>query len=83
MCIRDRFDTFDDDEKSSDPLAQQVIDAMADESRQSVAWNFTAFPSQTFKDKFGEDLLSYVKDEMTWDELVSDVKTQWKEEKEE
>lgn len=77
------FDTFDDDEKPSDPLAQQVIDAMADESRQSVAWNFTAFPSQTFKDKFGEDLLSYVKDEMTWDELVSDVKTQWKEEKEE
>lgn len=75
------FDTFDDDEKPTDPLAQQVIAAMSDESKQSVAWNFTAFPGQLFKDQFGADLLSYVKGEMTWEEVVRDVKTQWKEQK--
>ena len=76
------FDTFEDDEKPTDPLAQQVILAMSDESRQSVAWNFTAFPGQTFKDQYGRNLLSYIKGEITWDEVVSSVKTQWKEEKE-
>lgn len=75
------FDTFDDDEQPTDPLAQQVIEAMADESRQSVAWNFTAFPGQLFKDQFGADLLAYVKGEMTWSDVVTDVKTQWKEQK--
>lgn len=75
------FDTFDDDEQPTDPLAQQVIKAMEDESRQSVAWNFTAFPGQLFKDQFGADLLAYVKGEMTWSDVVSDVKTQWKEQK--
>lgn len=75
------FDTFNDDEKPDDPLAQQVIAAMSDDSKQSVAWNFTAFPGQLFKDQFGADLLSYVKGEMTWDDVVSDVKTQWKEQK--
>lgn len=75
------FDTFEDDEKPTDPLAQQVIETMSDESCQSVDWNFTAFPGQLFKDQFGADLLSYVKEEMTWEEVVSDVKTQWKEQK--
>lgn len=75
------FDTFEDDEKPTDPLAQQVIEAMSDENLQSVAWNFTAFPGQLFKDQFGADLLSYAKGEMTWDDVVSRVKTQWKEQK--
>lgn len=75
------FDTFNDDEEPDDPLAQQVIAAMSDDNKQSVAWNFTAFPGQLFKDQFGADLLSYVKGEMTWDDVVSDAKTQWKEQK--
>lgn len=75
------FDTFEDDEQPTDPLAQQVIAAMADESRQSVSWNFTAFPGQNFKDQFGRSLLSYIRGEETWDAVVSSVKAQWKEEK--
>lgn len=75
------FDTFEDDEKPTDPLAQQVIQAMEDESVQSVAWNFTAFPGQHFKDQFGASLLEYVKGELTWKDVVSGVKTQWKEQK--
>lgn len=75
------FDTFEDDEQPTDPLAQQVIAAMADESRQSVSWNFTAFPGQNFKDQFGRSLLSYIRGEETWDAVVNSVKAQWKEEK--
>ena len=54
---------------------------MEDESVQSVAWNFTAFPGQHFKDQFGASLLEYVKGELTWKDVVSGVKTQWKEQK--
>ena len=42
------FDTFADDEKPTDPLAQEVIRYMADTSKTSVSWNFTSFPSQQF-----------------------------------
>lgn len=75
------FDTFDEDEKPTDPLAQQVIAAMSDTEKYSVAWNFTAFPSQTFKDQFGRNLLAYSKGELSWDDVVERVKQQWKEEK--
>ena len=77
------FDTFEDDEKPTDPLAQQVIAAMEDENKTSVAWNFTAFPSQTFKDQFGRNLLSYIKGELTWNEVVNQVKQEWASEKQE
>lgn len=77
------FDTFDEDEKPTDPLAQQVIAAMEDTEKYSVAWNFTAFPSQTFKDQFGRNLLAYSKGELTWNEVVEQVKQEWKEEKQE
>ena len=75
--------TFEDDEKPTDPLAQQVIAAMEDENKTSVAWNFTAFPSQTFKDQFGRNLLSYIKGELTWNEVVNQVKQEWASEKQE
>lgn len=75
------FDTFEEDEKPTDPLAQQVIAAMEDENKTSVAWNFTAFPSQTFKDQFGRNLLSYIKGELTWDQVVNQVKQEWADEK--
>lgn len=75
------FDTFEEDEKPTDPLAQQVIAAMEDENKTSVAWNFTAFPSQTFKDQFGRNLLSYIKGELTWNEVVNQVKQEWAAEK--
>ena len=88
-CVTNRFgfiapfDTFEDDEKPTDPLAQQVIAAMEDENKTSVAWNFTAFPSQTFKDQFGRNLLSYIKGELTWNEVVNQVKQEWASEKQE
>jgi len=76
------FDTFADDEKPTDPLAQEVIRFMEDESLTSVSWTFTAFPSQTFKDNFGASLLQYAQGSKEWDQVVEDMVADWAYEKE-
>ena len=53
------FDTFGDAEKPTDPLAQEVLRWSAKANIKNVAWNFTIFPSQTFKNNFGAALLQY------------------------
>ena len=75
------FNTFADDEKPTDPLAQEVIKYMADSSLTSVAWNFTSFPSQTFKDDFGAALLEYASGSMEWDDVKQLVVDEWASEK--
>lgn len=75
------FDTFGEDEKPADPLAKEVIAAMEDSEKYSVSWNFTAFPSQQFKDKFGRSLLEYINETKTWESVVQEVKDSWKAEK--
>ena len=72
------FDTFTDAEKPSDPLAKEVIKWMEKEGTTSVAWNFTVFPNQTFKDNFGASLLQYAQGSMSWDDLVTKVVADWK-----
>ena len=75
------FNTFSDEESPDDPLAKEVIADMGDEGSTSVSWNFTAFPSQTFKDDFGTNLLSYTKGEMEWDDVIKATKNEWASEK--
>lgn len=75
------FNTFTDAEKPQDPLAKEVLAYMADTSKTSVSWNFTAFPSQTFKDNFGSMLLNYCKGDATWDDVTTHVKDSWASEK--
>ena len=75
------FDTFADDEKPTDPLAQEVIRYMADTSKTSVSWNFTSFPSQQFKDDFGAALLEYTSGSITWDDVKNLVVERWAAEK--
>ncbi len=75
------FSTFEEDEKPSDPLAKEVLRYMEDSSLTSVAWNFTSFPSQTFKDNFGAALLEYAQGSMTWDDVKNTVVEQWAAEK--
>lgn len=75
------FNTFEDSEKPTDPLAQEVLRYMEDSSKTSVSWNFTIFPSQSFKDDFGFALGDYCNGSKTWDGVVETVKTRWAEEK--
>ena len=75
------FNTIGDNEKPTDPLAKEVLRYMEDSNLTSVAWNFTSFPSQTFKDNFGAALLEYAQGSKTWEEVSALVVEQWKSEK--
>lgn len=75
------FNTFSEEESPSDPLAKQVLDYMSNTDLYSVSWNFTAFPSQQFKDDFGADLLNYTKGKSEWEQVIENVKTEWASEK--
>ena len=74
------FNTFGADETPADPLAKEVIRWMNNGTSQ-VSWNFTIFPSQTFKDNFGAELLKYCEGTDDWDTVVSNTKDNWATEK--
>lgn len=72
------FDTFAENEKPTDPLAKEVLRYMSNSNLYNVAWNFTKFPSQTFKNNFGAALLQYAQGTMKWDDVKTLVIEQWK-----
>ena len=65
------FDTFNDDEKPNDPLGQEVIRWMNMENINTIPWNFTVFPSITFKNDFGAALLQYSQGSKNWNDVKS------------
>ena len=71
------FDTFEENEKPTDPLAKEVLNWMSKDGVTSVAWNFTLFPSKTFKDNFGSALLQYAQGTKTWEEVKTQVVNDW------
>lgn len=75
------FNTFNDNEKPADPLAKEVTNWMAKDGITSVPWTFAAFPSEEFKNQFGDGLLQYAQGNKTWDEVVTIFKDAWKTEK--
>ena len=75
------FNTFEDAETPQDPLAQEVLRYLSNEDLYNVDWNFTTFPSQTFKDDFGAALLQYCNGNMKWDEVKKLVVDEWATEK--
>ena len=75
------FDTFEDNEKPTDPLAQEVLRYVSNPDLYNVAWNFTVFPGQPFKDAFGAALLQYAQGSMEWADVQQLFIDQWKTEK--
>lgn len=71
------FDTFADNEKPKDPLAKEILNYMSKKGIVSVSWNFTLFPSQTFKDNFGADLLQYCQGSKDWNTVSKNVVNNW------
>ena len=76
------FNTFEEKDNPTDPLAKEVIRYMDNKDLYSVSWNFTSFPSQTFKDDLGARLLQYCTGDVKWDQVVSDTIDAWATEKE-
>jgi len=75
------FNTFTEEETPQDPLAQEVLRYMENPNLTSVSWNFTAFPSQIFKDKLGAALLEYTQGRREWEEVLEVFRQEWKNEK--
>ena len=75
------FSTFTDAEKPADPLGLEVSRYMEDSSLTSVSWNFTAFPSQTFKDELGYALLDYCNGQADWSAVTEQFIDGWATEK--
>ncbi|MNO62460.1 maltose ABC transporter periplasmic protein [compost metagenome] len=75
------FNTFGENEKPSDPLAKEVSDWMGKDGITSVPWTFAAFPSEEFKNVFGDALLQYAQGNLAWDDVVNVAKESWKTER--
>lgn len=71
------FTTFNDNEKPEDPLAKEVLGWM-EKDVTSVPWTFAAFPSENFKNNFGDALLEYAQGQKAWDDVATIVKDSWK-----
>lgn len=71
------FDSFGENDRPSDPLAQQLMIWSNKGGVSSVPWNFTVYPSQKFKDMFGANLLLYAQGQMSWDDVSKAVVNDW------
>lgn len=71
------FNTFDEADLPSDPLAKEVVRYLSDENLKTVPWVFTTFPSQQFKDDFGAALAQYAAGQMEWSKVVETFTTEW------
>ena len=54
---------------------------MGKDGVESVAWTFQAFPSEDFKNYFGDALLQYAQGKNTWDDVKKEVVEKWASEK--
>ncbi len=75
------FNSFSEEELPSDPLAREVVRYMNDETKQTVPWIFTSFPSDVFKTEVGGALLQYVQGNREWKDVENTVKSMWKSER--
>ena len=74
------FSTFEESEAPKDPLAKEVIRYMNRDNVTTIPWNFTIFPSQTFKENFGAGLLGYAQGSKNFEQVKADMVADWKKE---
>jgi len=74
------FSTFEESETPDDPLAKEVIRYMNRDNVTTIPWNFTIFPSQTFKENFGAGLLGYAQGTKSFEQVKNDMVSDWKKE---
>lgn len=74
------FNTFTTDERPDDPLAREIL-AWMEKDVNTVEWTFNSFPSQQFKDDFGNSLLEYVQGTKDWAHVQKTFTNSWKSER--
>ncbi len=72
------FDTFGENDRPTDPLAKEVLSWMDKSDLETIPWDFTVFPSETFKNDFGAALLQYAQGTKSWDDVKTLVINEWK-----
>lgn len=75
------FNSFTEQELPSDPLAREVVRYMNDNTKQTLPWIFTSFPSDVFKTEVGGALLEYVQGNKSYEDIEDTVKSKWKSER--
>lgn len=74
------FNTFQENETPEDPLAQSVLDWM-NRDVETIEWTFNSFPSQEFKNSFGDAMLEYIQGTNSWENVRKSVIDSWKRER--
>ena len=74
------FDTFSEDQRPVDPLSREVSRYL-NSDKKNIEWTFAGFPSEDFKNMFGDALLQYAQGTQDWDYVVNVVKTAWQDQK--
>lgn len=74
------FNTFKDEEKPDDPLAREIYRWM-EKDVNNLEWTFNSFPSQQFKDDFGNAILDYIQGKRDWKHVENTFKNSWKSER--
>ncbi|MDO4685193.1 MAG: ABC transporter substrate-binding protein [Corynebacterium sp.] len=75
------FKNFAEEDTPNDPLAKEIAAAINDDSLNNVPWDFQYFPSQQFKEDFGQALGQYASGNVSWDEVVKTFVDNWAAEK--
>lgn len=75
------FNSFSDADLPNDPLAREVVRYMNDDTKQTIPWIFTSFPSDVFKTEVGGGLLEYAQGNSDWNTLEDKIKSTWKSER--
>lgn len=74
------FSSFTENERPSDPLGRQVIE-WSSSGKENIEWTFLSFPSEEFKNYFGDALLQYVQGNSDWENVKETVIEKWKSER--
>ena len=73
------FTSFEENDKTSDPLSRQVSE-WAESDKDNIEWTFLSFPSEEFKNYFGDALLQYAQENSDWENVKKTVIEKWKSE---
>ncbi|OKL47400.1 ABC transporter substrate-binding protein [Boudabousia marimammalium] len=75
------FKSFSEAEVPNDPLAKEIAKYTSNTELKAVPWVFTTFPSQKFKEDFGQSLAQYASGNSAWEDSVKIFVEGWKAEK--
>lgn len=71
------FNNFSKTDTPNDPLAKEVAAAIDNDELTTIPWDFQYFPSQKFKNDFGQALAQYASGNKTWEEVVEIFTQGW------